>query len=217
VDAVSPGDPLPEIGVNKDFEQSLAGLQKGDVSQPVSVPPNRVALALVTNVIPSHPSTFEDAESRIRPVLEKQKLDELVTKRADELAAKAKSGGDLAGAAKALGLKVVNSEAFNRAASVEGLGQAVYVSQAFTTADGAVFGPVQIPDGRVVAKVVAHIPADASTLAAERSAIRDELKGKKGRERDQLFEAGLRERLIKEGKVKIHQDVLNRLIANYRG
>jgi hypothetical protein len=28
---------------------------------------------------------------------------------------------------------------------------------------------------------------------------------------------GLREQLIKEGKVKIHEDVVNRLVANYRG
>ena len=47
--------------------------------------------------------------------------------------------------------------------------------------------------------------------------LRDELKSKKARERDQLFEAGLREQLIKEGKVKIHEDVVNRLVANYRG
>ena len=32
-----------------------------------------------------------------------------------------------------------------------------------------------------------------------------------------LFEAGLRQHLIKEGKVKIHQDVVNRLVASYHG
>ncbi len=56
-----------------------------------------------------------------------------------------------------------------------------------------------------------------STFAAQRPLLRDELKSKKARERDQLFEAGLREQLIKEGKVKIHEDVVNRLVANYRG
>ena len=33
---------------------------------------------------------------------------------------------------------------------------------------------------------------------------------------DKLFEAGLKARLIKEGKIKIHQDVINRIIAGYR-
>jgi peptidyl-prolyl cis-trans isomerase D len=218
VDAVGPGDPLPEIGANKDFQQSLNGLQKGDVSQPVAVPPNRVAMALVTKVIPKHPSAFEDAQARVRQALETQKLDQLVSKRVDDLLAKAKSmGGDLAKAAKSMGLEVKKPEPFNRQGAVEGLGQASYLYQAFTTPDGGLFGPVGIPNGRIIAKVVAHVAPDMAEFTAQRSGLRDELKSKKGRERDQLFEAGLRERLVKEGKVKVHQDILNRLVANYRG
>jgi peptidyl-prolyl cis-trans isomerase D len=218
VENVGPGDPLPEIGVNKDFEQSVNGLQKGEVSQPVALPPNRVVMAVVTNVIPRHPSSFEEAQGRIREALQKQKLDRLVNKRADELVAKAQAmNGDLEKAAKSLGLEVKTPDAFDRQGAVEGLGQAAYVGQAFAKPDGAVFGPVSVPDGRVVGKVLSHVPADMSQFAAQRSGLRDELKSKKARERDELFEAGLREQLIKEGKVKIHQSVVDRLVANYRG
>jgi hypothetical protein len=68
----------------------------------------------------------------------------------------------------------------------------------------------------VVVKVVEHVEPDMSKLPAERAAIRDQIKSQKAQQRDQLFEAGLKERLIKEGKIKIHQDVINRLIAGYR-
>ncbi len=61
------------------------------------------------------------------------------------------------------------------------------------------------------------MPADMSQFEAQRAGLRDELKSKKARERAELFEAGLREQLIKEGKVKIYQDVVNRLVATYRG
>jgi hypothetical protein len=54
-------------------------------------------------------------------------------------------------------------------------------------------------------------------LATLGPSIRDELKSRKARERNMLFEDGLREALIKEGKIKIHQQVVDRLIANYRG
>jgi peptidyl-prolyl cis-trans isomerase D len=218
VENVGAGDPIPEIGVNKDFEQSIAGLQKGAVSQPVAVPPNRVALAVVTNVTPPRPASLEEAEARIRQTLQKQKLDQLVTGRADELVTKAKAmNGDLEKAAKSLGLEVKTPEAFDRAGAIEGLGQAAYVGQAFSKPDGAVFGPLPVPDGKVVGKVLEHIRADMSKFAALRSGLRDELKGKKAQERAELFDAGLREQLIKEGKVKIHQDVVNRLVASYRG
>jgi len=218
VENVGAGDPIPEIGVNKDFEQSIAGLQKGAVSQPVAVPPNRVVVAQVTNVIPPRPASLEEAQARIRQTLDKQKLDQLVTKRADELVAKAQAmNGDLEKAAKSLGLEVKTPEAFDRSGAVEGLGQAAYVGQAFGKPDGAVFGPVPVPDGKVVGKVLGHVPADMSKFAALRSGLRDELKAKKAQERAELFDAGLREELIKEGKVKIHQDVVNRLVASYRG
>jgi peptidyl-prolyl cis-trans isomerase D len=215
---VAPGDPLPEVGVNKDFEQSIAALKKGEVSQAVALTPVRNAVAIVTNVIPTHPATFEEAQARIKQALEQQKVVQLITKRGDDLVAKTKAmNGDLEKAAKALGLELKKPPAFDRRGAVEALGQATYISEAFSKPDGAVIGPIAVPDGKVVVKVLSHVPADMSTFAAQRSQLRDDLKSKKARERDQLFEAGLREQLIKEGKVKIHEDVVNRLVANYRG
>ncbi len=217
-DNVGPGDPLPEIGVNKDLEQSIAGLQKGDVSQPVAAPPSRTVMAVVTRVIPAHPATFEEAQTRVRQALEQQNLQQLVARRTTELVAKAQSmNGDLEKAAKALGFEVKSPPAFDRQGAVEGLGQAAYLLQAFTKPDGSVFGPVPVQDGQIIVKVVGHEPADLSKFATQRSGIRDELKARRARERGQLFEAGLRDQLIKEGKVKIHEDVVNRLVASYRG
>jgi hypothetical protein len=215
---VAPGDPLPEVGVNKDFEQSIAALKKGEVSQAVALTPARNAVAVVTNVTPTHPATFEEAQARIKQAIEQQKVIQLVTKRGDDLIAKTKAmNGDLDKAAKALGLEVKRPPAFDRRGAVEALGQATYISEAFSKPDGAVIGPLTVPDGKVVVKVLSHVPADMSQFAEQRSRLRDDLKSKKARERDQLFEAGLREQLIKEGKVKIHEDVVNRLVANYRG
>jgi peptidyl-prolyl cis-trans isomerase D len=218
VENVSAGDPIPDVGVNKDFEQSLAGLQKGAVSQPVALPPNRIVMAVVTKVTPTHPASLEEAQGRIRQMLESQKLQQLVTKRANELVAKAQAmNGDLEKAAKSRGLEVKSPDAFSRQGAVEGLGQAGFVGQAFDKPERAIFGPLPLSDGQVVGKVISHLPADMSQFEAQRIGLRDELKSKKARERVDLFDAGLREQLIKEGKVKIYQDVVNRLVASYRG
>jgi peptidyl-prolyl cis-trans isomerase D len=215
---VGPGETISAIGPSPDFQQSLAGLKRGDVSQPVSLPPNRVAMAVVTAVIPAHPPALEEVQARVRQSLEGQRVNELISKRASELVAKANAmNGDLEKAAKALGLEVKKPPAFNRQGAVEGLGQAAYVGDAFTKPAGSILGPVPVPDGRVIAKVMAHVPPDLSQLAAQRSGLRDEIKSNKARSREDLFEAGLKERLTKEGKVKIHQDVVNRLVASYRG
>ena len=214
---IGPGDPLPEIGVNADFEKSIAGLAKGEVSQPVALPPNRVAIAVVTAVIPVHPAAYEDVKKQIRDALERQKLDEIVNKKTVDLLAAAKASGDLRKAAKSLKLDVTTTPAFDRNGAVEGLGQAFSFLEAFNKPDGAIFGPVMVPAGRVIVKVISHTPADMAQFATLSNSIRDELKSKKARERNMLFEDGLREALIKEGKIKIHQQVVDRLIANYRG
>jgi type III secretory pathway component EscR len=45
--------------------------------------------------------------------------------------------------------------------------------------------------------------------------IRDQLKQQKTTERAQLFEDGIKKRLQQEGKLKIHQDVITRLVQSY--
>ncbi|HEY9140769.1 MAG TPA: peptidylprolyl isomerase [Bryobacteraceae bacterium] len=216
-DGVRPGQPLPEIGTNSDFDQSIAGLKQGQVSQPVALPGNKLALAVVTGVIPARPNTLAEVENGVRETIIQSRLAAAVRDHAKELADKAKAnGGDLAAAAKSMGLEVKTSEEFNRAGAVEGVGPASYVHEGFSLPDGAVFGPVGTPQGSVVAKVISHAPADMSQLAQSRTAIRDEIKSQRARDRNTLFENGVREALRRQGKLKYHQDVINRMVAQFR-
>jgi hypothetical protein len=219
VENYEPGRPVADLGVSQDFDQSVSGLKKGEVSQPVVFQPNKLALAVVTDVIPARPATFAEVQNQIRDSVAARRATAAVQTHAQELVDKAKSmGGDLAKAAKAMGLEVKTSDDVTRTGAVEGLGSASYVAQGFNLPDGSVFGPVATPDSTVVAKVVSRSQADMSKINNdERAKIRDEIKSRKGRDRGLLFEAGLKEALIRQGKIKIHQDVIQRLIAQYRG
>ncbi|HWC97051.1 MAG TPA: peptidyl-prolyl cis-trans isomerase [Candidatus Sulfopaludibacter sp.] len=216
-DNVTPGASVPEIGVNNDFDQSIGGLKQGEVSQPVALPGNKLALAVVTAIVPSRLQTFDEAKDAIKESMISTRVNRLVQTKAGDLLAKAKSmGGDLAQAAKAMGLEVKTSEEFGRTGTVEGLGTATYLQDGFRTPDGGVFGPINVPDGEVVAKVLSHSAPDMAGLDAQRSEIRDELKSQKARDRNMLFEAGIRDQLIKSGKLKVNQQMLQRLISNYQ-
>jgi len=125
--------------------------------------------------------------------------------------------GDLEKAAKSMGLEVKSPAPFDRSASVEGLGSAAYFAEGFTKPDGTILGPLPVPEGRVIAKVVEHVHADMALLPAQRAALEKELRGKKARERNELFSVGLRDQLIKEGKVKIHKKVVDQMAASFRG
>ena len=52
-------------------------------------------------------------------------------------------------------------------------------------------------------------------LPAQQASIRDELKQQKVRDRIEIFQAGLRNRLEREGKLKVNHDVLNRIVQSY--
>jgi peptidyl-prolyl cis-trans isomerase D len=218
VDGYAAGQTIKEISPSPDFDQAVATLKKGEVSQVLALPSNKVALALVTDVIPPRPQTFEEVQNQIRNTMTEGRLTNAVQRHAKELLEKAKSmGGDLAKAAKAINLEVKTSGEIDRSGSVEGVGSANYLQEGFTRPDGTVFGPISTPDATVVAKVIEHVDPDMSKLPEQRATLRDEIKSQKARDRNSLFQAGLRDALVKQGKIKIHQDVINRLLASYRG
>ena len=217
-DQVAPGAPVPGVGVSREFDDAVSSLKKGEVSQEVVVTGNKVAIAVCTEVIPAHPAAFEEVKDKVRDALMKQRVNALAEKKANELADKARSmGGDLEKAAKSMGFEVKTSVDVDRNGAIEGLGSASMLPDAFSKPVGAIFGPAGISDSRVVGKVVERVPADMNGLAADRVAIRDQIKSQKSQARNTLFEEGVRQALIKEGKVKIHQDVVDRLIASYHG
>jgi peptidyl-prolyl cis-trans isomerase D len=216
-DNLQAGDPIPGIGVSKEITDAVAGLRKGDVTAgPVVLPGGRVAIVSVTDYQPARQATFEEAKADVRNKASQDKLQQILGAKAAELMAKTKAmGGDLEKAAKEMGIEVKTSPDVNRNGAIEGLGSASSLPEAFTKPIGSVFGPIAVTGGRVIAKVISKTPADLSTLAAQSSSIRDELRQQKSRDRSMLFEEGLKKRLQDEGKLKIHQDVITRLVQTY--
>ena len=67
----------------------------------------------------------------------------------------------------------------------------------------------------VVAKVVQHVEPDMSKLPEQRGQIIESLKGDKARERNTIFEAGLITELERQGVVKIHPEVVQRIVTSF--
>jgi len=66
----------------------------------------------------------------------------------------------------------------------------------------------------VVAKVIGHVPADMAQLAQTRTAIRDELKSQRARDRNTLLKPACA-RICAGRELKYHQDVIQRLVAQF--
>jgi peptidyl-prolyl cis-trans isomerase D len=218
VDDYNPGQAMPEIGVNPDFDRSVENLKPGEVSQAVVLPPNKLALAELTEVTPPRQKTFDEVQAQLHDEVVQGRVANALQKHAQALYEKAREmNNDLEKAAKSMGLEVKTSEEFTRSGFVKELENtsANYFQQGFRLPEGSVFGPIPLGSGTVVAKVIAHVAADMSELPPQRSKIRDDIKSKKAEERNNLFEAGVVTELERQGKIKKHQDVIDRIISVY--
>jgi peptidyl-prolyl cis-trans isomerase D len=217
VDNFQAGDPIPGLGVSKEIGDAIAPLRKGEMAAgPIVLPGNKVAVASVTDYQPAHQASLEEAKADVRNKASQDKVQEILNRKAAELMAKAQAmGGDLGKAAKEMGIELKTSEDVNRNGAIEGVGSASSLPDAFTKPVGTLIGPVSVPGGRVVAKIDAQIPADLSELPAQSAGIREQLKQQKTKDRAAMFEDGLKKRLEAQGKLKIHQDAIARLVQSY--
>ena len=130
-DGIAPGQAYPEIGTNSDFDQSVSGLKVGEASQPIALPGNKIALAVVTGIVPARPNTFDEVKDQIRDTIIQNRSAAAVQKHAQELIDAAKKSGDLIKSAKAMGLEGKTTPEFERSGTVEGIGPASYLQDAF--------------------------------------------------------------------------------------
>lgn len=218
VEKMASGDQVPEVGVNREFEEAIGSLDKGRVTPVLQVQGNKLVVAVLTDIFPARPAELSEVEKEIRESVISEKVGKLVEQRAAEALEKAKSlNGDLKKVAQATGAELKTTQEFGPDGAADGIGPASMVIEAFTKEAGSIFGPVVSGDQRFICKVAAKIPADMSRLQEQRSSVLTELKGRKAQQREDLFTDSLRTRLIKDGKLKIHEDVIRRLAAAYHG
>lgn len=211
-------NPLPGIGMVKELGEAVAGLKKGEVTLgPVQAGNGLVLVAVVSEFVAAHQGTLDEVRAQVKEAATKSKTLNMAYSKADELVAKAQSmGGDLEKAAKAMNMTVKASNDIGRSDPIEGVGSAGAFPDIFRKPVGTVLAPSAIPDGKMVAKVLAFTPADSAALAGQRAKIVSDLRTKKAEERAKVFQQGLRQSMTASGKLKVNQDVVDRILATYK-
>ncbi len=217
-DNVQANEPIAGIGVSKDLVDAVSGLKQNEVTAgPVALPDGRILVAVVTGLTPAHQGTLEEVRNEVKDKATQSKLEKVVTAKAADLVAKTQSmGGDLEKAAKSMGIEVKTSGDVARQDAIESVGTASTVPELFTKPVGTIVGPVAVSGKQLVAKILSQTPASLADLPAQTSKIQDQLRQQKARERAMFFQQGLRDSLVASGKLKIHQDVIDRIIAGYK-
>jgi peptidyl-prolyl cis-trans isomerase D len=210
------GSAIPSLGVSPEIDGALNGMTNNGVSQLLTLPANRVAVAVLLHKTPPAQSSFEEAQSKVRDAFVIVQSTEVAKKKADEAAAKIHAGEDLAKVAKAMKLDLTTSVDFTRNDSVEGLGHAALVPDAFTKPAGTVVGPVEISGRQVIYKVLDQTRIDPSKVPAdERDKVLSELKQTKAQQDMMLFMDAVVNQLKADGKVKVYENVIRQFAASF--
>ena len=144
-------------------------------------------IGVVTGVTPARDGALEEFRSEARENYIDDEAAKLARAKAEDLAEKARgNGGNLAAAARALGLKTAQSDFVKREDAIAGAGSVSALGpEAFAGSAGSVIGPVAVGSRFVVYRSLEFQAADESALEDEAETIREsELQSK----RDRMFD-----------------------------
>ncbi|MGH9645170.1 MAG: peptidylprolyl isomerase, partial [Bryobacteraceae bacterium] len=214
--SASPGEAIPGLGAIPEIDSELVSMKPDDVSPVLVLPANRLGVVILNSRIPGRAADFSEVQAQIRDKLVNDKSTQIAADRAKDAADRLKKGEDIAKVAKSMQLDVTTSSVFGRADSIEGLGPAASLDEAFSTPLGGVVGPVPVAGRSIVAKVTEKNEADLLSLPVERDALLSQLKQKKAQDRNALLMDGILEKLTSEGKVTVNQKEIQSMVASLR-
>jgi peptidyl-prolyl cis-trans isomerase D len=216
VEKLQAGQAIPGLGVSPEIEGALPALQPGQVSEILVLPADRVVVVSMESKTPARMMDFDEAADRVRETLTTESAGRLAEGKAKEAAERLKKGQDIDQVARSYKLEVTTSSDFGVNDSVEGLGSAVYLEDAFRQPVGGVLGPSVMQGRNVVSKVVAKTPANMAALGAEHDVLLKQIKQRKAREQNDLLLDSILTSLMEEGKVRVYREEIQKLVAAFR-
>jgi peptidyl-prolyl cis-trans isomerase D len=176
----------------------------------------RTMIAKVISITPSRDAELAEVQDRVRQDVIQSESRRIAEQRAQELYEKAK-GGDLAAAARSMGLTVKTSDFFPRTGGVDDFAPAQTLGdKAYEAEIGAVLGPVSAGDRFGVYRVTAKEPADPTEFLDQRDQLKGEFLEARRDEAFNIFRSLVRQRFEKDGKIKRYPERIEQLIRDIR-
>jgi peptidyl-prolyl cis-trans isomerase D len=207
---IKPQDDVPGIGSSQQFEQAIESLNNAnDIGNATGVKDGFAIPMLVDKKDPRIPD-FDEVKSKIVETIKKQKASEQVEQKAKDLVASVSSADGLKAAGEKDGLTADSQAAYKLGSSLGSAGSS-------TALDVAIFGlkngevsksPIKVDNNWVIVGVTKRTEADLAEFAKQRDSLRQSMLSER---QGQVFEdyvAGVQERMKREGKIKIYENVL---------
>jgi parvulin-like peptidyl-prolyl isomerase len=206
-----PGDTVPDIGSNQQFEQAIAPLENAnDVGDRTPVPNGFAIPMLVEKREPNRIPDLAEVREKVLTALRNERAKSQLEETARNLAGSVGGASELEAAAARLGLEVKKEETYRIGSPLGDAGTSAAAEAAiFNLKEGEVTRtPIKIGDNWVVIGATSRKEADLAEFAKQRDML---MLSALSQRRNQVFEdfiLATQARMEREGKIKIYEDVL---------
>jgi peptidyl-prolyl cis-trans isomerase D len=207
---IRPGDDVPDIGANQQFEQAISLLNNpNDVGDRTGVKGGFAIPIFVDKKDPRVPE-FDEVKDRVAQALKSERAKSQLEQKARELAGAINNPGEIKGAGERAGFEVATEQDFKLGATLGKAGTSPALDEAiFGLKEGQITKtPIKVGESWVVIGATKRVEPDLVAFNSQRagrtSALLNERQG-------QVFDdyiAKVQERLKQEGKITIYKDVL---------
>src|SRR5689334_354602 len=210
---VKPGDDVPEIGANQQFEQAIESLNNpNDIGEAIGVKNGFAVPMLVEKKDPRIPD-FDEVKTKIADEIKKQRAKEQLEQKAKDLAASLTSADGIKAAGEKEGYDAGTEESFKLGSSLGKAGTSTALDDLIYSLKAGEFSktPIKVEDKWVIVGVTKRNDADMSGLAAQRDTLKQSMISER---QDQVFDdyvAGVEQRMKQDGKIKIYENVMAQL------
>ncbi|MBA3323403.1 MAG: peptidyl-prolyl cis-trans isomerase [Pyrinomonadaceae bacterium] len=213
---VKPGDDVPNVGSNPQFEEAIRPLENaGDIGDRVSIKGGFAVPLLMEKREPRIPD-FAEVKDQVASRFKEERARQQLEQTARELANSAGSAADLTAAAEKLGLKAQTEEKYKLGSPLGAAGTSPAADDAiYALKDGEVTKtPIKVGDTWVVVGATKRTEADLSEFTKQQQTLTDTMLQTRQSQVFQDYVTVARGRMEKAGDVKIYQDVLDRASAD---
>ncbi|HET6646918.1 MAG TPA: SurA N-terminal domain-containing protein [Pyrinomonadaceae bacterium] len=207
---IKPGDDVPEIGSNQQFESVIAPLNNpNDVGDSIGVKGGFAIPMFVDKKEPRIPE-LEEIKDKISQTLKQQRATEQLEQKATEIASSVKSVADIKSASEAAGFEAGNEEdwkvgsVIGKAGTSPALDEAAYALKA----GDITRTPIKVGENWVILGATNRVDADLAAFASRRAQMTQTLLSERQTQLWDDYITKVQEDMKRAGKIKIYNDVL---------
>ena len=170
---IKPGDDVPDIGSNQQFEQAIAGLNNpNDVGERTGVK-GGFAIPMFIDKKDARIPDFDEVKTKVEQSLKQERAKSQLEQKARELAGAINNPGEMKAAGEKNGFEVATEEDFKLGATLGKAGTSPALDEAiFALKEGNVTKtPIKVGDNWVIIGATKRIDADLAKFASQRDGL----------------------------------------------